>query len=119
MNKLNSHIRYYKGVDSHNYAACVFRTPPQLLDNQSIRNYQLSIVGTEDLESGGLQSNQSIKNYELSILEDGSREMAVFHRGSRKFGNLWGRGAEKVINKHINRIVNKIFIVINNQIHSL
>ncbi len=47
MKKLNSHIRYYKGIDNHNSAVFFSFTPNsfQLLDNRSISGYQLWYSG--------------------------------------------------------------------------
>ncbi len=45
MIKSNQHIRYYRGADSRDFAASFSCTPPKkLLNNQSIKNYELSII---------------------------------------------------------------------------
>ena len=61
-----------------------------------------------------------IMNYELTMMFGMSERCETLRLCAEK-PMIYGVGevAVKVINKHINRIMNKIFIVINNQIHSL
>ena len=90
MIKSNQHIRYYRGADCRDFAAattCVSRTPPQLLDNQSIRNYQLSIV------------------------EDGNHEMVFFCNGIRKSinsGHKWGEELSTSFQHNYERVIHKV-----------